>query len=146
MQARKALRALKGLVRLQAIIRGRLVRKQTVTTLKCLQSVVNIQSRVCAGRFQSVKETWDCDGSKQLQDSNKKEINVVDLSSQRRWEDTILSKEEATALYLSKKEAMIKRERVKEYSFNRHVSSFSNLTSLYYLFYSKLFFIALYSY
>lgn len=76
MQARKALRALKGLVRLQAIIRGRLVRKQTVTTLKCLQSVVNIQSRVCAGRFQSVKETWDCDGSKQLQDSNKKEINV----------------------------------------------------------------------
>lgn len=124
--ARKALRALKGLVRLQAIIRGRLVRKQTVTTLKCLQSVVNIQSRVCAGRFQSVKETWDCDDSKQLQDSNKKEINVVDLSSQRRWEDTILSKEEATALYLSKKEAMIKRERVKEYSFNRHPTQSDN--------------------
>lgn len=51
-QARKALRALKGIVKLQAYIRGRAVRRQAMTTLKCLQSVVNIQSQVCGKRTQ----------------------------------------------------------------------------------------------
>ncbi|KAH7532747.1 hypothetical protein FEM48_Zijuj04G0055000 [Ziziphus jujuba var. spinosa] len=40
--AKKALRALKGIVRLQAIIRGRAVRRQAITMLKCLQSIINI--------------------------------------------------------------------------------------------------------
>ncbi|XP_075644253.1 protein IQ-DOMAIN 11-like isoform X2 [Castanea sativa] len=40
--ARKALRALRGIVKLQAIIRGRAVRRQAITTLKRLQSIVNI--------------------------------------------------------------------------------------------------------
>lgn len=52
LQAKKALRALKGIVRLQAIIRGRNVRRQAITTLKCLQSIVSIQSQVCAKRVQ----------------------------------------------------------------------------------------------
>lgn len=51
-QARKALRALKGIVKLQAYIRGRAVRRQAMTTLKCLQSVVNIQSQVYGLRTQ----------------------------------------------------------------------------------------------
>lgn len=46
-QARKALRALKGLVRLQAIVRGRAVRRKTITTLKCLPSNAEKQPRVC---------------------------------------------------------------------------------------------------
>jgi len=50
MQARKALRALKGFVRLQAIIRGQAVRKQAMTTFKCLQAIVDIQSQVCTKR------------------------------------------------------------------------------------------------
>lgn len=52
LQARKALRALKGIVKLQAYIRGRAVRRQAMTTLKCLQSVVNIQTQVCGKRTQ----------------------------------------------------------------------------------------------
>ena len=51
-QARKALRALKGIVKLQAYIRGRAVRRQAMTTLKCLQSVVKIQSQVYGKRTQ----------------------------------------------------------------------------------------------
>ncbi|RVX00398.1 Protein IQ-domain 14 [Vitis vinifera] len=113
--ARKALRALKGLVRLQAIVRGRAVRRQAITTLKCLQSIVNIQSQVCARRCQKAEECVNCDDIKQLQDLKDK----MDSNSQRRWDDSLLSKEEGNALFLSKKEAVMKRERIKEYTFGQ---------------------------
>lgn len=45
MQARRALRALKGLVRLQALIRGQAVRRQTAATLRGLESLIRIQAR-----------------------------------------------------------------------------------------------------
>ncbi|KAG5049478.1 hypothetical protein JHK85_010581 [Glycine max] len=90
--ARKASRALKGIVKLQAIIRGRAVRRQALNTLKCLESIVSIQSQ-------------------------------MDSNSERRWDDSILLKEEVKASCISKKEAVLKREKVKEYSFNHRRSA-----------------------
>lgn len=113
--ARKALRALKGLVKLQAIIRGRAVRRQAISTLKSLQSIVNIQSQVCARRIEMVNETCDCNENKQLH-KLRDEVIKIESNSLKRWDDSILSREEATALFLSKKEAMMKRERIKVYS------------------------------
>lgn len=63
-------------MRLQAIVRGRAVRRQAITTLKCLQSIVNIQSQVCARRCQKAEECVNCDDIKQLQDLKDKVIKV----------------------------------------------------------------------
>lgn len=120
--ARKALRALKGLVRLQAIIRGRAVRRQAITTLNRLQSIVNIQSQVCAKRSQMVDGTQCCQENKEFQEFKGKDIKI-DVNSQRRWDDSLLTKEEENALCSSKRMAAIKRERIKEYSFSNRRSA-----------------------
>lgn len=75
MQARKALRALKGVVKLQALIRGWGVRQQAINTLKCLQTIVNIQSEVCAKRCERVKGTQHFQEYKP-QDLGEKDIKV----------------------------------------------------------------------
>ncbi|KAL7106815.1 hypothetical protein ACP275_06G016300 [Erythranthe tilingii] len=48
--ARRALLALKGVVKLQALVRGYNVRKRAKMTLQCIQSLVRVQSLVCDQR------------------------------------------------------------------------------------------------
>ncbi|KAD5316845.1 hypothetical protein E3N88_16791 [Mikania micrantha] len=49
--ARRARRALKGIVMLQAVIRGQNVRKQAVITLRCMQALLRVQSQVHDQRY-----------------------------------------------------------------------------------------------
>ncbi|KAK6929917.1 protein of unknown function DUF4005 [Dillenia turbinata] len=55
--ARKALCALRGLVKLQALVRGHLVRKRATATLRCMQALVTVQARARAQRIRMVEET-----------------------------------------------------------------------------------------
>ncbi|KAK6926076.1 protein of unknown function DUF4005 [Dillenia turbinata] len=48
--ARRALRALKGLIKLQALVRGHNVRRRTKMTLQCMQTLLKVQARVCDQR------------------------------------------------------------------------------------------------
>ncbi|KAM1353975.1 hypothetical protein ACFX2H_033384 [Malus domestica] len=65
--ARKALHALKGLVKLQALIRGHIVRKQTTATIMQMQALMAIQVRARFKRIQMVEEA---------QRANKKQLII----------------------------------------------------------------------
>ncbi|CAH8320403.1 unnamed protein product [Eruca vesicaria subsp. sativa] len=122
--ARKALRALKGIVKLQAYIRGRAVRRQAMTTLKCLQSVVNIQSQVYGKRSQippraSHRDNEESNTFHMFTENTLK----VDTNGQKRWDDSLLTKEEARAVVMSKREAALRRERIKEYAVTHRKSA-----------------------
>lgn len=56
LQARKALCALRGLVKLQALIRGHLVRKQATATLRRMQALLLAQSRLRAQRMRMLED------------------------------------------------------------------------------------------
>ncbi|XVE65958.1 hypothetical protein DITRI_Ditri08aG0042100 [Diplodiscus trichospermus] len=55
--ARKALNALRGLVKLQALVRGHLVRKQATATLKCMHALITAQARARGQRIQMVEDS-----------------------------------------------------------------------------------------
>lgn len=58
LQARKALCALRGLVKLQALVRGHLVRKQTTAMVRCMNALMSIQVRARVQRIQMAEESY----------------------------------------------------------------------------------------
>ncbi|MBA0560094.1 hypothetical protein Golob_017017 [Gossypium lobatum] len=121
-KARRALRALKGLVKLQALVRGHNVRKQAKITLRCMQALVRVQARVLDQR---VRLSHDGSRKSAFSDTNSvlESRYLQDISDRRSlvsregssiaddWDERPHTIEEVKAMLEHRKEAALKREK-----------------------------------
>ncbi|KAI3877087.1 hypothetical protein MKX03_027613 [Papaver bracteatum] len=121
--ARRALRALRGLVKLQALVRGHNVRKQAEMTMRCMQAIVRVQARTKADRLRlqgatshdneknkgkkRATETWDNSRGRQ-RNSFSYEKEYARSSTEK------INKQEH---YLSSNSMTIKNERALAYAY-----------------------------
>ncbi|XP_071734756.1 protein IQ-DOMAIN 2-like [Rutidosis leptorrhynchoides] len=112
--ARRALRALRGLVRLKTLVEGSAVKRQTTSTLKCMQNLSRVQSQINSRRIRMSEENQAL--QKQLLLKQAKEIESLQMGDE--WNASLQSKEEIEAKLLSKYEATMRRERAMAYSFS----------------------------
>ncbi|CAL5207604.1 unnamed protein product [Lathyrus oleraceus] len=126
--ARKALRALKGVIRLQAIIRGQAVRRQVFRSLKSVPSNAKTQKENQDRSSHTEEENYKNEQIK-LFPKEKKKIEENELKaecdSQKTWNCSSHSKEGIEAIWLRKQEAIVKRDRMRQYSSSQKERTFS---------------------
>ncbi|XP_074332919.1 protein IQ-DOMAIN 6-like isoform X2 [Apium graveolens] len=117
--ARRALRALKGVVKIQALVRGRQVRKQAAVTLKCMQALVRVQARVRARRVRMSME------GQAVQDMLKERRSKAELlkEAEEGWCDSRGTILEVKAKIQMRQEGAFKRERALAYSHAQKLNS-----------------------
>ncbi|KNA15978.1 hypothetical protein SOVF_093320 [Spinacia oleracea] len=123
--ARRALRALRGLVRLKSLIEGQSVKRQAATTLRCMQTLARVQSQIRARRMRMSEENQAL--QRQLQQKHEKELEKLRMDEN--WDDSTQSKEQLEASIQSKQEAAMRRERALAYAFTHQQLKKNNKNS-----------------
>lgn len=112
--ARKALRKMRGMVRLQALVGGIEVKKQAATTLHSMQSWIRIQAQVRARRLCMVAEARIKQQKREHQLKLEAELHELEVD----WLDGAETMEEILARVRQREEAALKRERAMAYAFS----------------------------
>ncbi|KAG6692916.1 hypothetical protein I3843_10G128900 [Carya illinoinensis] len=119
--ARRALRALRGLVRLKSMVEGPVVKRQAAKTLRCMQTLARVQSQIRSRRIRMSEENQAL--QKQLLHKRANELESLQIGEE--WDDSLQSKERIEANLLSKYEAAMRRERALAYAFS-HQKAWKN--------------------
>ncbi|WVZ96026.1 hypothetical protein U9M48_041715 [Paspalum notatum var. saurae] len=117
--ARRALRALRGLVRLKSLVEGNSVKRQSASTLRCMQTLSRVQSQIRSRRAKMSEENQ----ALQRQLLLKQELENFRMGEN--WDDSTQSKEQIEASLISRQEATIRRERALAYAFSHQWKSTS---------------------
>ncbi|KAJ7980641.1 Protein IQ-DOMAIN like [Quillaja saponaria] len=124
---RRSFRALKGLVRLQGVVRGQSVKRQTMNAMKYMQLLVRVQSQIQSRRIQMLESQ----ARYQPEYKNDKEVestlgkltlgHASEAGNNEDWDDSLLTKEEIEARLQRKVEAIVKRERAMAYAYSNQL-------------------------
>ncbi|KAI3697148.1 hypothetical protein L6452_29943 [Arctium lappa] len=124
--ARRSFRALRGLVRLQGVVRGQNVKRQTVNAMKQMQLLVRVQTQIQSRRIQMLEnqalERQTYKNDKEVESSIGKWTfsNLLEIGDEH-WDDSLITKEEREARLQRKMEAVIKRERAMAYAYSHQL-------------------------
>ncbi|KAK4482632.1 hypothetical protein RD792_009796 [Penstemon davidsonii] len=113
--ARRSFRALRGLVRLQEVMRGQNVKRQTMNAMKKMQLLVRVQTQIQSRRIQMLETRNDKEVDTAL---HNKWSQLSEAGNNEDWDDSVLTKDEAEARLQKKVEAVIKRERAMAYAYS----------------------------
>ncbi|KAI3980463.1 hypothetical protein MKX01_038635 [Papaver californicum] len=117
--ARRSFRALKGLMRLQGVVRGQSVKRQTMNAMKYMQLLVKVQTQIQSRRIHTLENQAqhrsDVHNNDKELENNMARWILTQTAGQENWDDSVLTKEELDARLQRKVDAIIKRERALAY-------------------------------
>ncbi|XLS61509.1 hypothetical protein HN51_015737 [Arachis hypogaea] len=124
--ARRALRALRGLVRLKSLMEGPIVKRQAICTLRSMQTLARVQGQIRSRRIRMLEENQAL--QRQLLQKHAKELESMRIGEE--WDDSLQSKEQIEAKLLGKYEAAMRRERALAYAFTHQQNGKSSSKSM----------------
>lgn len=118
------MRALKALVRLQAIVRGRAVRRKVSALLNSSPS--NKASTSSIIKRNTERKHWSTTNSEIKEELKVPKHSMCNSKVEcNGWDSSALTKEDIKAIWLRKQEGVIKRDRMLKYSRSHRVNSLS---------------------